>query len=580
MNKKGFTLIELIAVIVILAIILLIAVPKVLTIIETSRKNSLLSGTKIIAKAIQSDSLSTSKRYYLLDSDGKLYRCTSEEEPTCDKNNPIKYEGKLISQDGNSVIFVKNEDGTVELKTGGTICDKTKKYCITAGGDLDLRSVKIEDVKPPIAQTSTLSNTNTTTSSEENTIVVSGNITKYGTSGSVTYTLYSNGRLVINGTGDAIMEDYTMDDVVEQQTFSQAINIQAFKSEVNRYILEGMIPDEDFYMTFYYAYISGVRTIEAFISFIDQVDETMTIEEITQVVNEMATAYFGENANNIFSILNPKTPETLEIIGVKEIGDFAFPMNNFQNINIPSSVRSVGLGSFIYSTNITSLTLADGLLELGDGAFQYSNKLSSVSFPSSLESIGRYAFDNCNLSSIIIPNTISEIKLFAFSNNQLTSVTIPNSITSIGSNAFYNNQLTSVTIPNSVTSIGSNAFYNNQLTSVTIPSSITSIGSTVFCNNKLTSLIIPSNIKSIGYSSFADNQLTSLTIGSNVSSIDSYAFSNNLLTNIIIPSNVTDIQYGAFQSNPITNVTIQGEYPTRFNGGWTVIGFPAELMPQ
>jgi len=48
-NKKGFTLVELLAVIVILAIILVIAVPKVMSIIEDAKMGTLESTAKMIA---------------------------------------------------------------------------------------------------------------------------------------------------------------------------------------------------------------------------------------------------------------------------------------------------------------------------------------------------------------------------------------------------------------------------------------------------------------------------------------------------------------------------------------------------
>lgn len=51
LNKKGFTLVELLAVIVILAIVLIIAVPGVLTIIDNSRKDALISSAKTLKDA-------------------------------------------------------------------------------------------------------------------------------------------------------------------------------------------------------------------------------------------------------------------------------------------------------------------------------------------------------------------------------------------------------------------------------------------------------------------------------------------------------------------------------------------------
>ena len=53
-NKiKGFTLVELLAVIVILAIILVIAVPKVMSVIEDSKKATLEATAKMIASTAE-----------------------------------------------------------------------------------------------------------------------------------------------------------------------------------------------------------------------------------------------------------------------------------------------------------------------------------------------------------------------------------------------------------------------------------------------------------------------------------------------------------------------------------------------
>ena len=48
-KKKGFTLVELLAVIVILAVILVIAVPKIMDTIQNSKEGTLISSTKLIA---------------------------------------------------------------------------------------------------------------------------------------------------------------------------------------------------------------------------------------------------------------------------------------------------------------------------------------------------------------------------------------------------------------------------------------------------------------------------------------------------------------------------------------------------
>ena len=49
MNNKGFTLVEVLAVLVILSVILVIAVPKVMSIIEDAKMGTLESTAKMIA---------------------------------------------------------------------------------------------------------------------------------------------------------------------------------------------------------------------------------------------------------------------------------------------------------------------------------------------------------------------------------------------------------------------------------------------------------------------------------------------------------------------------------------------------
>ena len=98
--------------------------------------------------------------------------------------------------------------------------------------------------------------------------------------------------------------------------------------------------------------------------------------------------------------------------------------------------------------------------------------------------IGYYAFQGCsNLSSVTIPEGVTSIWNFAFRDcSSLTSVTIPEGVTSIENCAFWGcSSLTSVTIPGSVTSIGGRVFSDcSSLTSVTIPEGVTSIGDGAF----------------------------------------------------------------------------------------------------
>ena len=57
-KRNGFTLVELLAVIVILAVILVIAVPQIMNVITESRKGALISSAKLIAGTAETAKLS------------------------------------------------------------------------------------------------------------------------------------------------------------------------------------------------------------------------------------------------------------------------------------------------------------------------------------------------------------------------------------------------------------------------------------------------------------------------------------------------------------------------------------------
>ena len=110
-----------------------------------------------------------------------------------------------------------------------------------------------------------------------------------------------------------------------------------------------------------------------------------------------------------------------------------------------------------WGTNITKVTIQNGVRSIGAYAFYDCDKLTSVTIPGSAESIGAYAFYDCD---------------------KLTSVTIPESVESIGNNAFeWCSGLEKVNIAEGVKIIEDGAFSSCWgMESITIPNSVTSIG--------------------------------------------------------------------------------------------------------
>ena len=205
---------------------------------------------------------------------------------------------------------------------------------------------------------------------------------------------------------------------------------------------------------------------------------------------------------------------------VTSIGDGAFSRcPNLTSIIIGNSVASIGDYAFSRCSGLTSIKVEEGnayyhvdnncLIETVGNTLIRGCNLTSIDIPNSVKSIGVCAFDYCtSLTSITIPNSVTEIGESAFYNcSSLTSVTIPDSVTTIGEYAFWEcSGLTSAIIGNSVTIIGGFAFYNcSGLTSVTIPDSVTTIGMIAFMKcSSLTSVTIGNSVADIGIGAFRD----------------------------------------------------------------------------
>ena len=259
-------------------------------------------------------------------------------------------------------------------------------------------------------------------------------------------------------------------------------------------------------------------------------------------------------------------PSTYNGLTVTSIGDRAFGgCTNLTSITIPDGVTSIGISAFGGCTNLTSITIPDSVTSIGNGAFYNCKSLTSINVEENnkyYSSVNGVLFNKNKAVLIqypigkteieyVIPNSVTRIGKDAFCNcTSLTSVTIPDSVTSIGDYAFNGCiSLTTVTIPDGVTNIGDDTFGGcNSLASITIPDSVTSIGDYAFsCCSSLTSVTIPNSVTSIGKSAFYNcKSLTSINVEENnkyYSSVNGVLFNKNKTVLIQYPIGKTEIEY-------------------------------------
>lgn len=199
--------------------------------------------------------------------------------------------------------------------------------------------------------------------------------------------------------------------------------------------------------------------------------------------------------------------------GTELVCDKAFSeCGELTRINIPKSIKRIGVESFYECIGLTNITIPDSVMIIGEKAFMNCVSLNSITIPKRVISIGEEAFSTCcNLSSIFVDsnnvtydsrqdcNAIIETvsnKLIVGCNNTV----IPDTVTYIGNHSFsYREKLTSITIPNSVKSIGNYAFLGcRDLSNIIIPYGLIHIGEGAFKRcRRLSTITIPNSVTTI-----------------------------------------------------------------------------------
>ena len=413
-KKKGFTLVELLAVIVILAVILIIAMPKISDVIKNSKEASLETTAKLIASQAE-------KKYtenQVLDGSSAIScsdvaKISSNDYESCnitfdDKGNAkvtIVGKGKF---DGMAVCNANKNSASISSD-----CATDASY-FTYEDTSIIHSAEVVDVdkcktfmQNPVGLTETQANT-------------------FCTTGSLTV---NNKTITVNDLANAIPEEgYSYETAGLKVETIDGISITGYNSGFN---VE--IKDKDKCITYF-------------------------SEHVNQ--NAANTLCSGEKYNGLaidyYVTIFAELRSDCEIAGLE-----VTYKNGGSNVIIPKLINGkkvIEIAGYAFSSlGIVSVVVPNTIVNISEGAFQ-DNFLTSLTITNGVVSIGEDAFRNNELTKVVIPSSVTSIGRGAFQNNFLTSPTITNGVASIGDYAFYYNKLTNVTIPASVESIGKGAF--------------------------------------------------------------------------------------------------------------------------
>lgn len=362
----------------------------------------------------------------------------------------------------------------------------------------------------------------------------------------------------------------------------------------------------------------------------------------------LETLYMGRNianAHTAFGSCSPFTGQSnlkeLTIGPMVTLIDYQFfkDCTSLLSVDIPNSVKTIGISTFEGCTKLQKITFGDSLEEIGEEAFKGCTNLTDFTLPANITTIGwcaftdcksltrftipasvmefddsalggcngirevviedseniltltkvpgayggnTYLFDSCPLESAYMGRSIAENNVYGLFSDQsnLKKVEIGDKVTVIGREEFMNcTALTEVTIPASVSEIHASAFEGcTNLRSVNMPNSVTSISSCTFKNcSNLQKIGLPQSLNAINGETFSGcTNLTEIFLPEGLTTIGKSAFDCCPLYSLTIPSTVTKIGESAFMNcQSLKSVSLS---PTKLSIGKDAFGNCFQLL--
>ena len=426
-NRKGFTLVELLAVIAILAILVIIALPNVLNMYKKAQKEMFLTEAKKVYSEAE-------KKYLLNSISGKTSKVINSEN-----NSKLDMTGKKLQY----CIILNNSGKVSDMKVSNG------KWIASLGGNEKLEDLTIDDLEEgnlddyECGEPATSESCFTYEIDEESyvtTMVTIENINKCKTYLSSKYA---------DAPEDAI---------------TSACNGERYENEgvlIYYFVILGVIPSSD-YST-------------AGLSVKKEVIEKVEVSDVTKCKNYLSQISSGQITEEDLKIIC----ETNGSVNGDTLSDAVIEgfITNLEYSNACLNVVSRPSDAFVIITGYDTNCGTDVIIPSKINGYKVTT-------------IDNYAFESCSgMESMIIPNNeyrllnnefkndYSIIKVNAGDclNKQLTSVVLPNSLVSIGKRAFSHNSLKSINIPSNVRYINERAFSYNDITSVTYEGSKSNI---------------------------------------------------------------------------------------------------------
>lgn len=203
-------------------------------------------------------------------------------------------------------------------------------------------------------------------------------------------------------------------------------------------------------------------------------------------------------------------------------------MGHESDLVIPDGIKTIGYHCFEGNETIKSVTMSH-VKTIENGAFLYCSNLTSVTLNDGLEFIGVQAFASTGLTSLTIPDTVTTIENSFIEYTKIKSIVVPESVVNWDEYGAFSNadHLTEVTLPDSTTTILKSMFEGCEaLKTIKGADNLETIEECAFENTKveIQSLLDRPKLKTIGKRAFYMVPFGDITIPEYIESIGAYAF--------------------------------------------------------
>ncbi len=254
--------------------------------------------------------------------------------------------------------------------------------------------------------------------------------------------------------------------------------------------------------TFYRAPLTGL-TLPAAVSYIgdNAFGEITTFDKVEfNCVNAQTDHYFFINrfgSNEEFfgqPFYKAQIGSLIIGEGVEQIMPYCFyEATGFSNVSVPVGCE-LGERAFYKNSDLTAVSLPEGLKSLPDAVFYHCYNLKTINIPSTVEHIGNFALWSClNVTGLTLPVMLREVGELAFYKVPFGSeINLGPCVERVGDKAFSNNyNVRRIFIPSQIKSIGELAFdvspdYNTAVEVISMvenPADVETSSNGIFSNN-------------------------------------------------------------------------------------------------